>query len=191
MQSQIAWTDEVVQCLNASNPGNSLSSLYQLWVSHLNKLAHLVHTHLELWQKEAVVALVTIDVHARDVVSLLITGGVHDVEDFDWVRQLRYYWQLDSSSCHICQARAVLEYGYEYLGCTPRLVMTPLTDRCYLTLTGALQLHLGGSPAGPAGTGKTETVKDLAKAVGKHCLVFNCSEGLTYQVRCGTQLGIY
>jgi dynein heavy chain len=180
--SQIVWTEEVVGCLTSSNPLDSLNSLYQLCVSHLNKLAHLVHTRLEFCQKEAIVALVTTDVHARDVVSLLIMGGVHDVEDFDWVRQLRYYWELDSSCCHICQALAVLEYGYEYLGCTHRLVMTPLTDRCYLTLTGALQLHLGGSPAGPAGTGKTETVKDLAKAVGKHCLVFNCSEGLTYQM---------
>ena len=61
-------------------------------------------------------------------------------------------------------------------GNAPKLVHTPLTDKCYLTLTQGMHMGLGGNPYGPAGTGKTESVKALGGLFGRQVLVFNCDE---------------
>lgn len=178
--TQIMFNKNIVQCFDLPNVVNSLIDVKDKLVDSLNDLARMVSGNILSHQRESIMALLTINVHNRDILLDMIDQQIQKVDDFMWTKQLRYEWDEQSNNCFVMQSNARFQYGYEYLGCSPRLVITPLTDRCYLTLTGALHLHLGGSPAGPAGTGKTETVKDLAKGVGKQCVVFNCSEGLEY-----------
>lgn len=121
-------------------------------------------------------ALITIKVHARDNISALVASKVDERCDcfhasclfkcivasscvkfsvlcftmgrtnFEWLKQLRYYWEEDIDNCLARMSTSHHVYGYEYLGASPRLVITPLTDRCYLCLMGALQLDLGVYP---------------------------------------------
>lgn len=147
----------------------------------LNTLVALVRERLGIHARKKVNTLLIIDVHARDIVDGFVRESILDAKEFAWESQLRFYWDRDLDDCIIRQCTGTFSYGYEYMGLNGRLVITPLTDRCYMTLTQALTFKLGGAPAGPAGTGKTETTKDLAKSLALPCFVINCGEGLDYK----------
>ena len=180
---QIAWTVECTKALHAIADGqkSAMRAAKKKQVSLLTKLCDMVRGNLGKLDRKKVTAIITIEVHAREVIDKMIKNGCNSVTDFEWLLQLRFYWEASSERCQVRQTNTAHLYGYEYLGNPGRLVITPLTDRCYTTLTTALHLHRGGLPQGPAGTGKTETVKDLSKALAKPCIVFNCSDGLDYK----------
>ncbi|XP_053403795.1 dynein axonemal heavy chain 2-like isoform X4 [Mercenaria mercenaria] len=182
--SQIQWTQDVTRALATTKERGdkrALKTMKKKQISMLNKFSEAIRGNLTKIQRLKIVALVTIEVHARDIIDKLIKSGCSDQYAFEWLSQLRFYWEKDIDDCVVKQTNTQFQYGYEYLGNSGRLVITPLTDRCYMTLTTALHLHRGGSPKGPAGTGKTETVKDLGKGLGMYVIVVNCSEGLDYK----------
>nr|XP_033320776.1 cytoplasmic dynein 2 heavy chain 1 [Megalopta genalis] len=110
---------------------------------------------------------------ARNLLNVTVQG---ESTVWTWRRQLRCY--RTSKGPVVRCAGAEFPYRFEYQGAAAGLVQTPLTERCFLALAQAMKLGLGGSPTGPAGTGKTESVKALGSILGRLVLVFNCDEGM-------------
>ena len=183
----IFWTKGVTQAITDGKVGEYGKKL----TSDLLEVVGKVRGQLTKLERQTLGALVVMDVHARDVVENMSTQNVTSPDDFDWAAQLRTYWEprpdadegtpeAEERTAMLRMMSAEVEYGYEYLGNSSRLVITPLTDRAYRTLIGAIHMTLGGAPEGPAGTGNTETTKDLARALARQCVVFNCSDSLDY-----------
>eukprot|EP01022_Parablepharisma_sp_SALTPOND_P010207 TRINITY_DN1419_c0_g1_i1.p1 TRINITY_DN1419_c0_g1~~TRINITY_DN1419_c0_g1_i1.p1 ORF type:complete len:3283 (-),score=375.81 TRINITY_DN1419_c0_g1_i1:11360-21208(-) len=183
--SQLVWTESCEYAVKElSEDFSALTELWQQSKLHVTQLVDALREDLNLVQYNNVTSTITRDVHWRDVVENLINEEIEDINDFAWISQLRYYLEEgpDFEELRVRQLYSDIAYGYEYVGPSSKLVITPLTEKCCMTITTALQMHLGTALTGPAGTGKTETVKALAKAVAVHCVAFNCSEQMENKI---------
>ncbi|CAF0762898.1 unnamed protein product [Adineta steineri] len=184
--SEIEWTSATTKALLTCQVDGNLKPLKKLFRTHikiLDRYSAMSHLSLDKILRLRIIGIITKEVHGRDIIERLIKTQTMDIHSFEWQVQLRFYWERyeQTEDCIIRQTITKFTYNYEYLGCTSRLVISPLTDRCYLTLTTALHLFRGGSSKGPAGTGKTETIKDLGKNFAIYVVVQNCSEALDYK----------
>ncbi|CAJ1332260.1 unnamed protein product [Effrenium voratum] len=181
--TQIWWTWQVEDAFRKVAEGDKSAMKNELRKENqqVQDLVAFVRSPINKLQRKKVNTLIILDVHARDIVDRFVRDSILSKEEFAWESQLRFYWDRKMDDVAIRQCTGQLKYCYEYQGLNGRLVITPLTDRCVMTLTTALTFNMGGAPAGPAGTGKTETVKDLAKSLAISCVVTNCGDGLDFR----------
>ncbi|KAK4618664.1 Dynein heavy chain, cytoplasmic [Fulvia fulva] len=191
LATQAYWTSQVGAALQQA--GEALPKLLETQVNKLRFLASSVLKELEPVYRKKCEQLITEFVHQRDTIEKLVNGGADSPGHYLWLLQMRYDFDASAAPLDRMQVRvanATLGYGFEYLGVPERLVRTPLTDRCFLTLSQALCQRLGGSPYGPAGTGKTESVKALGVQLGRFTLVFNCDDTFDFQAMGRIFLGL-
>ena len=194
LSAQILWSESVDGALKtlendaslADKPdANPLEAVLKNVENTLKILADSVLQDQQPIRRRKLEHLIIEHVHQRDVLRNLISKKVVSAKSFDWLAQMRFYFDPKVTNLlkqlTIQMANSKFHYGFEYLGVQDKLVQTPLTDRCYLTMTQALEARLGGSPFGPAGTGKTESVKALGHQLGRFVVVFNCDETFDFQ----------
>lgn len=172
--NQVWWTAEVENVFEKIKKGNkkAMRQYLEQMNSQLDELVVMVRQNLSPNDRKKFNTVLIIDVHTRDIIENFVRDGVMDAQEFSWESQLRFYWVKDANSLIVVQCtgnfvivfEVVLffkwvhklfsfflgsfDYGYEYMGLNGRLVITPLTDRIYLTITQALSMQLGGAPAG-------------------------------------------
>lgn len=106
------------------------------------------------YQYEKLVNLIALLVHKRDIIqkllSLLSKGSKELTQSFEWLSQVKYEYSSEDAPLSVKILDARFSYGMEYQGACSRIVLTPMTDKCFVSLAQAVKCHMVGMCVGPS-----------------------------------------
>jgi len=175
---QLYWTCSVEKCLTPINI-NMLNSLLMTYTNGIISVINELKNNLIRRRRNLLMSLIIVMMTHKEIIKLLLERNIVKKTDFEWVAQLRYY--CNDKFIEVSIFNTTIKYGYEYNYCQQNIVNTPLTDRCFRTILQAYRYHLYSSIIGPTGTGKTETIKSLIRAIAKPYYVINCNNSISYE----------
>lgn len=146
---QLLWTKSAQKAIqNCQTDKKIMSRTLMELKDMMEYLVAQTAKDLSRLQRVAVETLVTVHIHQFDIFNELTRSKVKSEKDFDWQKQARFYFDPLSEEVIVKITDIAFSYQNEYLGVTDRLAITPLTDRCYITLAQAIGMNMGGAPAG-------------------------------------------
>ncbi|OWK08663.1 hypothetical protein Celaphus_00010850, partial [Cervus elaphus hippelaphus] len=120
--SKIIFYNDCIKSFVSSHPKKEVEKVHAGMIHGLEEVAELVVLDTHNSRAKVVLgALLTLYVHCRDIVRDLLLKSIFNADDFEWTRHLQYKWNEKQKLCYVSQGDASFTYGYEYLGCTPRL----------------------------------------------------------------------
>ncbi|CEP03245.1 hypothetical protein PBRA_003005 [Plasmodiophora brassicae] len=183
---QVIWTNRLERVMSSSSEEISgVCSEFDCLIASLSasiggcrstqkirKIEHLLQTCVRL----------------RDILESL--SGLNGSE-LSWrhLASMRMYLD-DKGQLEVRMAHCCFSHGFEYIGPTDGYVRSEVSDKIFVSFLQSIRCGFGSSPFGPAGTGKTETVKAVGSLLGRHVIVFNCDESFDVQSMCRILTGL-
>lgn len=182
----IQFVNQVELMLN----GNLLvmKASYEVLLSQFTAAIRDRNRELTVRERLLIKTVISIYLDKLNSLDLLVSNNVHSPDNFEWLSQLRFYEKREGVWVDLIMS--TIKLGFEYIGNGDRIFVTPLTSRCFRTIFSAFQLNYFSAMNGPAGTGKTETVRELCRITAINCKTFNCSTQLTINTINGFIKGI-
>ena len=158
--------------------GSKLDDVLASTRNHMMQIVRNINRQdLRSIQRQKLEQMIVLTMNSLNITAHLIEEKATRTKIFGWESKLRYEFNPKSvEKLNVLCYEFSRPFRYESMGSGDRLVITPLTDRCFLSIVTCQRMGLFQASVGPAGTGKTETFKDYAKMFGLSTIITNCSD---------------